>query len=1380
FEKLPTGYSGWRYKVASSQMPVPTEGEVLIGSYDYSEGRDILVNAGDYLLLVAVNASNRVQGYRQFPIEEGQIRQAGNVAEELELGQDYNNPISGTVAGTIRFAGLNLPEGTTKWQYRLRDLPTTAPMEDATVLDAVDYGIVATDDGGNIGKNISVVAGRYLTLLATDADGRVKKYATVQVMEKDIAVKAKSLEHNTHYPYPTPIDEGEDYHGKFAWLNFGSGSAKLEGATTWYYHVAETNSFEIPAVGAKIGEIPFFKGDDEKNKAGFKIYDPDNPEAINAKVNGVYGDLMLVAANAEDTILAYVILPLSGENVKLPEHEEARELQPLQEGETNNALKHYKLPLEMGSVPGTTKLQLLGNAGFGSANRWQIQVSDGPIPIPQEGTRLGNVTIANYYHASTYPFAGRDIPVKAGDYMMLYLTDADGFVEGYAKIGEKNEAAEIVIPEEWVRPPLAKEFIIGQHYSRPSVGAAAGTTRIELLNAPEGVDVYYTVETAPLDRPSGGDALPENAEVNLSKKQNESGKNYVDIDGVQANNYLALYGVQKDDDGNKHIHYFSNVLLSALQIREIDAKKLEIIEDANGGHYTAVEIGTEVGHVRIMKLDFGGISSDNLPINHLRWQVKVQPEALTFEPEGADTIALNTHIRPPNDSYLDNYYTEGKNIPIEEGQHLILYATDHHGGIKGYRDLGKMQADSIAEEAEALVAIDGEDGHYSTPVKGVDTGTTRIETLKGESNWGANYKWYYRVENPPVDYVGIKDLKLNVEEDFKAYNAGQDIPILAGQEIVLVATDEDGLIQAYGVIPVSGEQIQLPSAKVEGTAFADDLNEGHIREGGREIVIELENGKWVEDIATSEAKRNALFEGFHPFTEEHQWQKVVARLKADGVGAIRVDENFKIVTILLPATGDYGLHEYQTVRLTIPPEVIENASTKTVANQELRIAPMVSATVSGTVITPGIGEAEIRSGGGTIRLTLDKGMWLHDIASDGNTTEEMQEIRKFLLEGLSTTTDTKALNLLVEEMIEIVIGSEEEPATKGKPSAVLTRNTARELTITLPKVKDYNLNLGDQEVTVTIPAEAIIDGTTDVVASPSFTIKKAIPYIFDIKAEALENGNTVKMKGSESTSPLEENNTWTIKIEEGTLKEEISLEDITFEGLPAGLGVREVTRLDSDRHIQLPLSGTATTSIKDKTEVKLTIKHTMVQESGARDSQPISLWIAPGEFPIEAKAREGRDTITMLAPDNLKVLDGEDTWVIEVTEGAVKEDVSIEDLSFENALPTGLEATAKKGDGNTIEILVGGTANNKVEKKITEIKIRINKTAVLEGGAGDMEGTLTLKIATVESIDFPNLESPVGIHVKNNKLTNTTSAMEYSLDSTDGRDGTWHPASGSG
>lgn len=106
-------------------------------------------------------------------------------------------------------------------------------------------------------------------------------------------------------------------------------------------------------------------------------------------------------------------------------------------------------------------------------------------------------------------------------------------------------------------------------------------------------------------------------------------------------------------------------------------------------------------------------------------------------------------------------------------------------------------------------------------------------------------------------------------------------------------------------------------------------------------------------------------------------------------------------------------------------------------------------------------------------------------------------------------------------------------------------------------------------------------------------------------AVAMASGNTT----------VSSDNTWTINISSGTVRDAVYASDLAITGLPDGL-TATAAKVAGANSILITVSGAAATPVTTSVNVSIVVKGSAVSESGATDSNPIQVQINPSTFDI--------------------------------------------------------------------------------------------------------------------------------------------------------------------
>ena len=177
--------------VAGATISYATEPGTDYTSYKlYNSLSNIAVKANQYVVLIAVDSSNKVLAYANIKIPEAAINPGNAFAltkyNEVS-GGNYSELTPGATAGTVRFTYLNkvgapgLQNIQEKWIVRVVNSPITAPLLNTVIPDATS--------GYVTGANIDITLGKYVVLYVVDpATNAVKGFACIQVRPEELVM----------------------------------------------------------------------------------------------------------------------------------------------------------------------------------------------------------------------------------------------------------------------------------------------------------------------------------------------------------------------------------------------------------------------------------------------------------------------------------------------------------------------------------------------------------------------------------------------------------------------------------------------------------------------------------------------------------------------------------------------------------------------------------------------------------------------------------------------------------------------------------------------------------------------------------------------------------------------------------------------------------------------------------------------------------------------------------------------------------------------------------------------------------------------------------------------------------------------------------------
>ena len=1312
---------------------------------------------------------------------------------KLSVG-NYSTPEPGSMAGTTKISTLNLPTGAYRWQYKIVD--------DETSIGNIKKG--NSVDGGTDyirERDIAIEADKYIELYALDRNNRVIGFACFKVsasMIRKPTIYASELD-SSQYTGPEAGDT--DSTTKFSGLDFGA----LD-ADKWYVFSSkvgiarpELDSIPLGKEYTVDSSIPAAVGDrllllavkDNKVKA-YKIFtltaeqikpitpvdenkamvlrqgthftppvkgsDVGKMKFVTLNPANLEGSIVWRYAVSDKTITAPDLDSMMEGSAKFLANEAmvTNEAEILSKGTVNKnfillatigeddnyKIKGYallkanesnvRLPVvkkdwnelfsdpKKGTSPFSTKVELLKSDGILGFNHWRYRLVKGDVEDLEFNSVFAN---SNYYTPNT------NISNAAVDHNLVIAgTDSSSRVKVYGVFK---------LTEGMVRGEDASPLILGTNYfvGNPMAGTDEGSTKFSTLSFSS--NITGATKWMVAKGPSGFGSIEKDTVI-------DGAVEYIppnDITGVNVNEYLLLLAT---DAGGK-VKGYGEFRLTEGNVRGGVAVKLEEGKEA-GKNYT-IERGTAPGTTRLSNLKFDGVYGGT------SWRVKVLDKALTE----AEKPYFNQVVDGANPYYL--YNGMGSDIKVswvsdaDKYGYILLLATDGGGKTKAY---GVIPVDSsmVKEHAPELVGISLEKG--ATADKVIFTG---LES-------GKTYKYLLDTREYPTP---AKEDLLNGGKDYTG-----DITVRIGQHLTLFEVI-DNKIQAFKRFVIRADNIKQGSAVITTITVA----EGSIVNGGTKIEIMLTDAKWL-DIENDKSLRDKLFNGFKSNNQNPQWFNVITALIADG-GGISVNEDRDTLTLYLAKTPSYDIVEDQIVSLEIPPEVI-GAVNPIKATGSMTIKPTIRATIGGDVVSKVIREDDIKNGGVKIVVNLLDGNWVGDINKDT------------LIGGFSGGANWEKI------------------ANEFKSTGTLTRNSSKEVTLTLPKVSGVDFDGGKEDISLNIPYGLLSGATIDVVASPVFSI---YPNVLKVAGNPVVGKDTVTMQATDGKDILAGHDTWEVKLTSGTLRPDLTDKDIVLSNLPAGLKF-SLERID-DSSIRIKLTGSSTTILSGEKNVSLRIKGSAVVEPNSLDSNDMNLKIKVNEalgfdgVSYEIKDDEiylvvptGRENgvyqystnstngvngtwndvttnsqlISSLVPVKVFVKEKLQPKVFkeafDLKYAPTPEGVSVEGIDY---VPKGAKIVKEvtlSGASTAMEYSLDGGSNwNKIVAptdpidlgSLSDLRVRV---APVSGTTGQLPSLSTKRLNGLFLGD-------VKLQVGAGKLAGTNTTMQYSLNSTNGIDGTWKP-----
>lgn len=286
-KQLPDGATEWMYKISDTANNSIEANVTMAGAKELVSDTDIIedVKVNKWITILATDDAGNVKYFHNHRLVDTNIR--GGKAEGLIPGLDYNYVISkGSKPGTTQFTwldGLGLPNASaTRWKYKLVETEPT-DVKDKPYLGSV---VAGASNFFNINTDIKITpysdgSYGYLLLLATDGNGKTKGYAYIKLDGNHVKEHAPRITGASIIP-GGGIDTTE--------VN-GLDGGKI------YKYIIGTRAFDTPSIGdfLPINHKDYAVGGDIKVKFGdhLTIFELDGdgniakfaPFIINADAN---------------------------------------------------------------------------------------------------------------------------------------------------------------------------------------------------------------------------------------------------------------------------------------------------------------------------------------------------------------------------------------------------------------------------------------------------------------------------------------------------------------------------------------------------------------------------------------------------------------------------------------------------------------------------------------------------------------------------------------------------------------------------------------------------------------------------------------------------------------------------------------------------------------------------------------------------------------------------------------------------------------------------------------------------------------------------------------------------------------------------------------
>ena len=259
-----------------------------------------------------------------------------------------------------------------------------------------------------------------------------------------------------------------------------------------------------------------------------------------------------------------------------------------------------------------------------------------------------------------------------------------------------------------------------------------------------------------------------------------------------------------------------------------------------------------------------------------------------------------------------------------------------------------------------------------------------------------------------------------------------------------------------------------PTATISGTVFpSGTLVEEEVIAGGKTIIITLVGDTWVPSGMEFDGIRQDIIDeltsDIFGGVEPNGWNQDVRDNLPPGQ-CVRTSDT--VVTITLVAVPTYATSVVETITVTVPPIALVKAESDVVGTPTFTVDP-TGITVSGSAVPSSL-ELQIVNGGQTIILTLLGDTWVAAGPTFDGTRQE-------IIDGItSAQVEATGWNAEVRDKM---------------PLTDVVRTSGTVITITLSAQAGYNIS-APEEITVSVPAAAMVLTGTVLVAAPTFNVNQ--------------------------------------------------------------------------------------------------------------------------------------------------------------------------------------------------------------------------------------------------------------------------------------------------
>lgn len=893
----------WMYALVKDNT-APKLDRVLVDSVDYKAGQDIPVKENDKLMLLATDDNGKVKAYAIVDIDSDMIKNPpADILKEIE---NYSNPEKGTTVGTTKFRFLKYEDATL--YYVVSETPIDIPEKESTLNGDIKNQITP-DDIKIFEKSDPILKDangftRYMMVYAIK-DNKVMAYKDFILTKNNVRLPEADKLPQEKYKTGTedPLKPGTRPNSTILKTLNKDGIGDAKGLKYMYKFVDKETIVDINEVIKSTRTLEAEK------------------ELTPAKI-GEY--LLILLVDSNNRTKYYANIELTDKNTRIDN------APILRDG------KNYSNP-EPGTAFSSTKFRLLGLDGIEGATKFKVATSETPfeaVEFDSEVTEAfdyasiekGEIKYSTVTDKTDENGNILGVDAKNNKYLLLLATDEGNKVKGYKPF---------TLFENMIRGKEA-EKLTSTNYTIDK-GSKPGTIRFSKLSA----------------------------------------------FGIGNTGWMYKWAEKNEFTSNPP---FSNQIITdatIIRTKTIDKYTSESIEDIKVGEKDkrGYILLLAVNGNRVVGYDVIEVKEENVQSTASVLNITLTPGSTPDSTKIAETdkdkankykISTTPMDLPGPNEELPRYgvmdVPESKEIQVSIGEHLRIFNVDENGKILGYKDF-EIKADNIQQGTATLeivnqtaidntyellegnikanaikISVELKNASWADVVNDQSIKNTLLDGLKADgkeqSEWN---KVIEKVKNDKYSISINRDSSTKTETITITTTATEDYDISEEQRISLTIPAR-AIKGALNPIEATGNIVIKPTidAKISGTVV-NNIRQSEINSGDATIVIDIVDSKWIDNIETEENKK-ALLAGFvGNGGNDSSWNDLKAKIEPKNV----VLKGSQKIEITIPK-NDVKFDTPETITLTIPKDLVEDAQEVIVANPSFTIYPDILP-VKGTV-----------------------------------------------------------------------------------------------------------------------------------------------------------------------------------------------------------------------------------------------------------------------------------------------------------------------------------------------------------------------------------------------------------------------------------------------